>query len=72
MFLCRKSRSAELDPVIPVFSQSFFFFFLMPKYVTIPLLHSGLTETIQKYSWACWMCADAGVGSETLGAVTSY
>lgn len=48
------------------------FFFLMPKYVTIPLLHSGLTETIQKYFWACWMCADAGVGSETLDAVTSY
>lgn len=38
-------------------------FFLMPK-VIIPLLHSGLTETIQKYSSACWI--SAGVCSETL------
>lgn len=35
-------------------------FFLMPKYVIIPLLHSRLTETIQKYSSACWLCADPG------------
>lgn len=36
------------------------FFFLAPKNVIIPLLHSGLTETIQKYSSACWISADPG------------
>lgn len=34
--------------------------FLMPKYVIIPFLHSGLTEKIKKYSSAYWVSTDPG------------